>query len=131
MRDFRQLTVWEQAHRLVLSIYRITAEFPKHELYGLTSQMRRCSASIAANIAEGCGRTGNGDLHRFLSTARGSAAELEYFLLLSRDLGLVRASYEELNSQTQQVERMLASLIRKVEEGRTRKQSLNSCRTVV
>ena len=120
MRDFRQLTVWEQAHQLVLSIYRVTGEFPKHELYGLTSQMRRCRASIAANIAEGCGRTGNGDLHRFLSTARGSAAELEYFLLLSRDLGLVRDSYEELNSQTQLVQRMLASLIRRVEVARVR-----------
>jgi|ERR1019366_271935 four helix bundle protein len=120
MRDFRQLAVWEQAHRLVLRIYRLTQDFPKHELYGLTSQMRRCSASIPANIAEGCGRTGNGDLHRFLSIARGSAAELEYFLLLSRDLGLVRDSYIELNSQTQQVQRMLASLIRKVEAGRAR-----------
>ena len=120
MRDFRQLAVWEQAHRLVLRIYRLTQDFPKHELYGLTSQMRRCSASIAANIAEGCGRTGNGDLHRFLSIATGSSAELEYFLLLCKDLGLACDSYEELISQTQQVQRMLASLIRKVEAGRAR-----------
>jgi four helix bundle protein len=120
MRDFRQLTVWERAHRLVLEVYRLTQDFPKTEVYGLTSQMRRCSASIAANIAEGCGRTGNGDFHRFLSTARGSAAELEYFLLLSSDLGLARNAYEDLNSQTQQVQRMLASLIRKVEAARGR-----------
>ena len=120
MRDFRQLEVWEVAHQLVLRVYKVTQEFPKHELYGLTSQMRRCSASIAANIADGCGRTGNGDLHRFLSVAMGSAVELEYFLLLSRDLGLVCNSYEELNTQTRRVQRMLASLVRKVEAGRTR-----------
>jgi four helix bundle protein len=121
MRDFRQLAVWERSHLLVLAIYRLTTAFPKHELYGLTSQMRRCSASIAANIAEGCGRTGNGDLQRFLSTARGSAAELEYFLLLSRDLGLVGEGYERLRAQTMEVERMLSSLIRKVEAARVRK----------
>jgi four helix bundle protein len=120
MRDFQQLAVWERAHRLVLDVYRLTAGFPKHELYGLTSQMRRCSASIAANIAEGSGRLGNGDLSRFLSTARGSAAELECFLLLSRDLGLIGAEYERLRAQTIEVERMLAALIRKVEAVRTR-----------
>ena len=71
---------------------------------GLTSQMRRCSASIAANIAEGCGRTGNGDLHRFLSTARGSAAELEYFILLfERSWTDRRGGHGALNSQTQEV----------------------------
>lgn len=118
MRDFRQLQVWELAHQLVLAVYKITQEFPKHELYGLTSQMRRCSASIAANIAEGCGRAGNGDFHRFLSTAMGSAVELEYFLLLSRDLGLIGHSYDELEPQTRRVQRMLGSLIRKVEAGR-------------
>jgi four helix bundle protein len=121
MRDFRQLAVWEKAHHLVLAIYRMKSGFPKHELYGLTSQMRRCSASIAANIAEGCGRTGNGDLHRFLTMAMGSAVELEYFLLLSSDLGLNGDSYENLNSQTQEVQRMLASLIRKVEASRAAK----------
>lgn len=118
MRDFRQLQVWELAHQLVLAVYKITQEFPKHELYGLTSQMRRCSASIAANIAEGCGRAGSGDFHRFLSTAMGSAVELEYFLLLSRDLGLICHSYDELEPQTRRVQRMLGSLIRKVEAGR-------------
>ena len=120
MRDFRQLEVWEVAHQLVLRVYKVTQDFPKHELYGLTSQMRRCSASIAANIAEGCGRTGNGDLHRFLSMAMGSAVELEYFVLLSRDLGLVSGSHEELNARTRRVQRMLASLIRKVDAGRVR-----------
>ena len=118
MRDFRQLRVWSEAHRLVLDIYELTAGFPKHELYGITSQMRRSAASIAANIAEGCGRAGNGELHRFLSTAMGSAVELEYFLLLSRDLGLISSGYEELNEQALVVQRMLGSLVRRVDAGR-------------
>ena len=118
MRDFRQLRVWSEAHRLVLAIYQVTASYPKQELYGLTSQMRRSAASIAANIAEGCGRAGSRDLHRFLSTAMGSATELEYFLLLSRDLELVVKEYKELDEQTRLVQRMLGSLVRKVDAGR-------------
>jgi four helix bundle protein len=88
VRDFRTLKVWEKAHLVTLAVYRLTEGFPKCELYGITSQMRRCSASVAANIAEGW-RTGNGDFHRFLSTAMGSATELDYFMLLSRDLAFV------------------------------------------
>ena len=88
MKDFRSLKVWEKAHLVTLAVYRLTEKFPKCELYGMTSQMRRCSASVAANIAEGCGRTGNGEFQRFLSTAMGSAAELEYFLLLSQGAGV-------------------------------------------
>ena len=114
MRDFRQLEVWEVAHHLVLATYKVTADFPKHELYGLTRQMRRCTLHPS-----GCGRP-NGDLHRFLDIAMGSAFELEYFLVLSRDLGLVSDSYDGLNLQTRRVQRMLGSLIRKVEAGRTR-----------
>ena len=76
MKDFRDLRVWENAHRLTLDIYRATAQFPREELYGLTSQMRRCSVSIAANIAEGCGKKGNGEFQRFLGIASGSASEL-------------------------------------------------------
>jgi four helix bundle protein len=86
MKDFRKLKVWEKAHLLTLQAYRITEAFPKHEL-GLASQIRRCSSSIPANIAEGCGRLGNSELHRFLQIACGSASELEYHFLLARDLG--------------------------------------------
>ena len=89
MRDFRQLNVWERAHALTLDIYRATATFPREEIYGITSQLRRCGASVAANIAEGCGRNGNGDFHRFLNIAAGSAVEVEYFLLLARDYGVL------------------------------------------
>ena len=87
MKDFRDLKVWEKAHALTLSCYQVTKPFPREEIFGLVSQIRRASASIPANIAEGCGRRGNAELHRFLQIAMGSASELEYHLLLSRDLG--------------------------------------------
>src|SRR5215471_21399694 len=89
MKDFRDLKVWEKAHRLTLNIYVAASSFPKEELYGLTSQIRRSSASIGANIAEGCGRRGNGEFHRFLQNAMGSASELEYHILLAYDLGIL------------------------------------------
>jgi four helix bundle protein len=81
MKDFRDLKVWGKAHELALSCYSATSPFPKQEMFGLTSQIRRASSSIPANIAEGCGRRGNGELHRFLQIAMGSASELEYHLL--------------------------------------------------
>ena len=81
MKDFRDLKVWERAHQLTLEMYGATARFPREELYGLTSQMRRCSASIGANIAEGCGKRGNNEFHRFRQIASGSANELDYHLL--------------------------------------------------
>ena len=78
MQDFRQLRVWQLAHELTLDVYRITKSFPKDEQYGLTSQLRRCSSSIAANIAEGCGRGSDSEFARFLQIAMGSACEFEY-----------------------------------------------------
>ena len=119
MKDFRRLTVWEKAHELTLTVYRITVMFPREEIYGITSQMRRCSASVAANIAEGCGRTGNGDFHRFLNIAAGSLFELEYFVLLSRDLGFTPPEvYRGLDENIREVQRMLSSLLRKVGSSR-------------
>jgi four helix bundle protein len=122
MKDFRDLDVWRKAHSATLAaVYRATADFPKEELYGLTSQMRRCSASIPANIAEGCGRRGNPEFHRFLTIAMGSASELEYHLLLSHDLGFLGLEkFEVLTSQVQEIKKMLASLIRRVDSERTR-----------
>ena len=119
MKDFRRLKVWEKAHTLTLNVYRTTATFPREEQYGIISQMRRCSASVAANIAEGCGRTGDAEFHRFLNTAAGSVLELEYFLLLSRDLNFISSEvYEELQEEILEVQRMLASLLRKVDSAR-------------
>jgi four helix bundle protein len=119
MKNFRDLKVWERAHQLTLDVYRSTTEFPIDERFGLVSQMRRCSASIAANIAEGCGRSGNGEFHRFLQIAMGSASELEYHLLLAHDLGfLPDLLYKRLTADAIQVKRMLASLIAKVDSER-------------
>jgi four helix bundle protein len=115
MRDFRQIRVWEKAHQFTLEIYKVTARFPKEELYGLTSQLRRASASIAANIAEGFGRGGNVELARFLQMAIGSAYEVEYHILLAKDLGLVnKESNESLEVRIIEIKRMLAALLLKV-----------------
>ena len=112
MRDFKGLKVWEKAHHLTLAIYQTTASFPRDELYGLTSQVRRCSASIAANIAEGCGRSGDSEFARFLHIALGSATELEYHLLLARDLEFLPSSeHERLAREVFEVQRMLTALI--------------------
>ena len=115
MKNFRDLDVWTKSHVSTLSIYRVTATFPREELYGLTSQMRRCAASIPANIAEGCGRQGDREFRRFLQIAMGSASELEYHLLLARDLEFLGAQqFRSLTSQVQEVKKMLAGLIRRV-----------------
>jgi four helix bundle protein len=115
MRNFREIRVWAKAHQLTLEIYKATATFPREEVYGLTSQLRRASASIAANIAEGFGRGGNAELARFLQTGMGSASEVEYHILLARDLNLLsKNNYEELAGLAVEVKRMLASLLMKV-----------------
>src|SRR5271157_2031094 len=119
MKNFRDLKVWETAHLLTLDSYRVTNAFPRQELFGLTSQIRRCAASIAANIAEGCGKRGNGEFQRYLNIAAGSASELEYHFLLARDLSFLdEANYRQLNTSVVEVKRMLASLISKVEAER-------------
>ncbi len=119
MKNFRDLVVWQKAHQLTLASYRVTATLPKHELYGLTSQIRRCSASIPANIAEGCGKKGNAEFNRFLQIALGSASELEYHFLLARDLSFITdAEYKRLDHSVTEIKRMLSSLIRKVEADR-------------
>ena len=93
--------------------------FPKWELYGMSSQIRRASASIPTIIAEGCGRQGNAELNRFLQNSAGSASELEYLLLLSRDLGLIDETiYDDMNTRVCEVKRMLAALIRKIANDR-------------
>ena len=115
MKDFRQLQVWKKSHELVLDIYTITSKFPKNELFGLTSQIRRASSSIPTNIAEGCGRGSDADFCRFLQISMGSASETEYELQLAHDLGyLDDAAYESLNGKVIEVKRMLSSLIIKI-----------------
>src|SRR5699024_2242623 len=97
MRDFRKLSVWEKSHALTLLIYKATKLFPKEELYGMVSQMRRSSSSIPLNIAEGCGRNTQAQFRQFLNIASGSASELEYQLVLSKDLEFIdKDSYSKL-----------------------------------
>ena len=115
MKDFRRLQVWEKAHALTLGVYKVTAGFPGEERFGLSAQLRRASTSIASNIAEGCGRSGNRELDRYLQVGMGSAREAEYQLLLARDLGYIEADrYTELETMLASIEKMLRSLIQKV-----------------
>jgi four helix bundle protein len=115
VQSFRSLRVWEKAHRLTLDIYSASKTFPREEIYGLTSQMRRASASVGMNIAEGCCRKGNVELARFLQIAMGSASEVEYQLLLAHDLDYLKSpDYERLATQAVEVKRMLSSLMQRV-----------------
>ncbi len=108
MRDFRKIQVWQKAHKLTLRLYQITSSFPKEELYGLTNQIRRASASIAANLAEGSGRDTQRELARFVHIASGSASELDYHLLLAHDLGFINSGdYQELENAVSEIKRML------------------------
>ena len=110
------LKVWQRAHAMVLEIYRITAGFPQDERFGVTSQLRRAATSIPTNIAEGSRRQGQQEYSRFLNIAQGSAAEVEYLLILSRDLGYISpAAFERLVADLDEVARMLHGLRSKVE----------------
>ena len=115
MKDFKKLQVWKKSHDLTLRIYDVTSRFPREEIYGLTSQIRRACASIPTNIAEGCGRNSSADLARFLQIAMGSASETEYLILLAHDLKyLDPGQYAELTDATIRVKKMLTSLIKKL-----------------
>ena len=111
MQDIRKLKVWQKAHELALAIYKATSKFPRDELYGLTSQIRRASMSIPTNIAEGCGRSTDSEFARYLQIAMGSAFETEYELLLSRDLSFLSTEeYSQLDSAVQEIKRMIVAL---------------------
>jgi four helix bundle protein len=119
MKEFRTLSVWQKNHQLTLATYQATSTFPPAERYGLTSQVRRCSASIPANIAEGCGRQGDAELARFCQIAMGSACELEYHFLLARDLGFTNSEcHERLTHDVTEVKKMLTSFIQKLKADR-------------
>ena len=115
MKNFRRLKVWQKSHAVALEIYKVTKTFPKTELYGLTSQMRRASVSVSSNVAEGCGRGSDADFARFLYISLGSANELEYLILLSHDLRFLDESGNStLGAAVIEVKRMLSSLIRRL-----------------
>jgi four helix bundle protein len=104
-RSFQDLIVWQQAHQFVLSTYRFMEGFPKHELFGLSSQFRRAAVSIPAKIAEGFKKKGRADKARFMNTAQGSLEECRYYLILSKDLGY--GETQEILLQLEEVSRLL------------------------
>jgi len=112
LRNYRDLEVWEKAHKLTLQLYQRSRTFPKEEFYGLTSQLRRSMMSIGANLAEGCGRQTTPELARFVRIAMGSASEVDYHLLLARDFGYLQSDeHQELSQELTRIRKMLASLL--------------------
>jgi four helix bundle protein len=115
MRDYKKYAVWEKSHALTLAVYNASRSFPKEEVFGLTSQIKRACSSIPMNIAEGCGRYSDKDFCRFLHIAAGSANELEYQLLLSIDLSYIeKDSAQNLLLQLEEIKKMLNGLIMKL-----------------
>jgi four helix bundle protein len=117
MRNYRDLQVWGKAHNLTVELYRISREFPREETYGVTSQLRRSAVSIGSNLAEGCGRRTSTELARFVRVALGSASELDYQLLLCRDLGFMKNDdFERTANDLTQVRKMLTAFLNSVEK---------------
>ena len=108
MRDFHKLGIWQRSHQLTLDVYKVSKSFPKDELFGLTSQIRRAASSVPTNIAEGCGRASNKDFAHFLQIAIGSASEVEYELLLAHDLEYINEeAFNTLTSETIAIRKMI------------------------
>lgn len=108
MRDFTKLDIWKRSHLLTLEVYKVTKHFPKEELFKLTSQMRSCASSIPMNIAEGCGRNTNPQFAHYLQISTGSCNELQYQLILSKDLEYISNElFNELHSEVVEIRRMI------------------------
>ena len=123
MQDFHNLSVWKKAHELVLEVYRVSQPFPRSEMFGLTSQIRRSASSIPANLAEGCGRTQSEFAH-YVQIAFGSVNELEYHLLLARDLGYMNVTdFQRESAVLHEIKRMLSSLLKRIKLSSTNKLS--------
>ena len=117
MRDYKKYDIWKLSHFLTLEIYKITEGFPKEEVFGLTSQIRKASSSVGINIVEGCGRGSDEDFKRFLRNASGSAFEVEYILLLSKDLNYIsEEKFLELSPKAEELKIKISKLILKIEE---------------
>ena len=117
-KEFTNLIVWQKAHELVLSVYKVTAGFPKSELYGLTSQFRRAAVSIPANIAEGYIKSGTADKMRFFNVSQGSLEECRYYCILSKDLGYGETKF--LRKQIDEVGKILNSYMNTIKRSLTR-----------
>ena len=115
MKNYRELKIWQRSHIFTVLLYQVTKKFPRDEVFALTSQMRRASVSIPANIAEGCGREGDAELKRFLTIALGSACEVDYYVLLAWELGyLDDSSRQSLAAEIMEIRRMLGTFVQKL-----------------
>jgi len=119
-KTFFELEVWQKAHNLVIDVYLCTNDFPQNELFGITSQIRRASISIPANIAEGYKRMGKPDKIRFYNIAQSSLEEVKYFIFLSKELGYLN-NYTKLKNMTEEVSKMLESYIKQIQSTQVRK----------
>lgn len=115
MRNFRNLIIWQKSHELTLKIYSLTKHFPKEELYGLTSQIRRSAISIPSNIAEGCGRNSEAELARFMTISIGSLSELDYQLFLASQLSFIDSElFYQLEYEINELRKMMYSFTKKL-----------------
>ncbi|TAM94879.1 MAG: four helix bundle protein [Chitinophagaceae bacterium] len=116
MRNFQEIIAWQRSHQLTLKVYFHTNSFPNTETYGLVSQMRRAASSIPTNIAEGCGRNSDAEMKRFLIISTGSCSELEYQLILAKDLKYIPENlFKELQYEIILIRKMIFSFIKKLE----------------
>lgn len=115
MQEFRKLDVWKKAHDLVLAVYRASGSLPKEEVFGITIQLRRAATAIPTRIAEACGREANSEFIADLRRSIAAANELDYLLLLAKDLGYLNSkTHEGLSAQTVEVRKMIYGLVRKL-----------------
>ena len=115
MRDFKKYDIWKLSHAFTLKVYALTKTYPKDEIYGIISQIRRASSSIPTNISEGCGRDSDAEFNRFLTIALGSASEVEYLIILSKDLNYIdENTFILLNEEINTIKRKIYSLKQKL-----------------
>ncbi len=115
MRDFKSFSFWEDAHKLAVGIYQLTKDFPKSELYGITSQLRKASLSVPTNIAEGCGRESIQELKRFMVIANGSITEVQYLLFFCFEVQLIKiANHEILYREALSIKKKLTAYVSKL-----------------
>ena len=115
MQNYKDLILWQEAHNLTLKVYEYSKAFPKDETFGVTSQLRRACVSIACNISEGCGRLSDKELAHFLVIANGSASELAYQLLLSKDLEYIsEPDYNQFDQDLTQIRKMLNAFVKQL-----------------
>lgn len=111
IKSFTDLIAWQEAHKLVLMVYKITEKFPKEEMFGLTMQMRRCSVSVSSNIAEGFSRNTNKEKFQFYSTSHGSLTELQNQLIIARDVKFInKEEFNKIAQQTIVVHKLISGL---------------------